>query len=102
MLVKTVIRGNSIQFTATFRDANNDIVTPSVPTLTLHYKSNNAYINSTANMVSGASNTWSATWDSSNADVGIVQWHITGGSGVSIAEDGEFRIMGNDSNPGIP
>lgn len=100
MLVKNVIRGNSVTFTSTFLDANNAAVVPASPTVTLYYKSNNAYITVSANMASIGSNVWSGTWDSSNADVGIVEWHIAGGAGTPIATDGEFRILSNKANGG--
>lgn len=104
MLVKNVIRGNSVTFTSTFLDANNNVVIPAAPAVMLYYKSNNQYISTSANMASSANSgsniTWSAIWDSSNADVGIVEWHITGGAGTPIASDGAFRILANKANGG--
>lgn len=97
MLVKNVVRGNSVTFTTGFYDANNDLVIPSLPTLTVHYKANNQYVTETANM-SGSGASWTATWDSSNADVGIVDWHISAGAGLKIASDGSFRIYANKAN----
>lgn len=99
MLVKNVTRGNSVTFTSTFLDANNNIVVPSAPTVTVYYKSNNAYVTVTANLVL-SSNTWTATWDSSNADIGIVEWHIAAGAGTPVAADGDFRVLGNKANGG--
>jgi hypothetical protein len=99
MLVKNVIRGNSVTFTSSFLDANNNVLTPAAPVLSLYYKSNNAYITVTANLIM-TGNTWAASWDSSNADVGIVEWHISGGSGTPVALDGDFRILSNKANGG--
>lgn len=99
MLVKNVIRGNSVTFASSFLDANNNVVVPAAPVLSLYYKSNNIYVTATANLTFAA-NTWSAVWDSSNADVGIVEWHIAGGVGTPIASDGEFRILANKANGG--
>lgn len=99
MLVKNVIRGNSVTFNSSFLDANNNVLNPSIPTVTLYYKSNNAYVTVTANLTFAA-NVWSAAWDSSNADVGIVEWHISGGPGTAAALDGEFRILSNRANGG--
>lgn len=99
MLVKNVIRGNSVTFTSSFLDANNVAMVPAAPAVTLYYKSNNQYVTTTANLVLGA-NVYSAQWDSSNADVGIVEWHITGGTGTPVALDGSFRILANKANGG--
>ena len=102
MLVKNVTRGSYVQFASNFFDANNDINIPDQPTLRVYYRSNNEYLTATANMTSSG-NTWIASWDSSNADVGIVQWYISSGGTPSIAEEGEFRIIANHaanvSNP---
>jgi hypothetical protein len=101
MLVKNVIRGNKVTFKSVFYDDNNIQIDPVAPTLTVYYRSNNAYLTVTANMTfSNTENKWVGTWDSSNADVGIVQWHIAGGTGTSVAEDGDFRIISNKANGG--
>lgn len=99
MLVKNVIRGNSITFTSSFLDANNNIMVPQAPTLTVYFKSNSVYVNTSISMTSSG-NAWSASWDTSNADVGIVQWHISGGPTTPAALDGEFRILSNKANGG--
>ena len=99
MLVRNVIRGNVLTFTSVFYDAANNIVVPSSPSLILYYKSNNQYVTVTANLSQNV-NSWFTTWDSSNADVGIVEWHITGGGNTRIASDGTFRVYANKANPG--
>lgn len=99
MLVKNVIRGNSVTFASSFLDANNNVIVPSAPIVKLYFKSNNQYVTTTANLVLSG-NTWAAQWDSSNADVGIVQWHISGGAGTPVASDGSFRILSNKANGG--
>lgn len=101
MLVKNVVRGNQVNFTTRFYDANNTVLNPSDPTLTLYYKSNGSYITVTANLIYNSnSNFWASSWDSANADAGIVMWHISGGPGVPAAEDGEFRVLSNRANGG--
>lgn len=99
MLVKNVFRGNIVTFTSTFYDANNAVLNPTAPTLSIYYKSNGTYITVTSNLALSA-NVWTGVWDSSNADVGLVEWHISGGTGVPIAQDGDFRIIANKANPG--
>lgn len=102
MLVKNVTKGSYVQFSSNFFDANNAVRTPDQPILRVYYRSNNVYQTVTANLVSSGDN-WTASWDSSNADVGIVQWYISSGGTPSIAEEGEFRIIANHaanvSNP---
>src|SRR3954471_13009416 len=99
MLIKNVIRGNSVTFSSTFLDANNDVMVPEAPLLTLYYKSNSTYVTTTANLELEG-NTWTASWNSSNADVGVVQWHISGGNSTPVALDGDFRILANKANGG--
>jgi hypothetical protein len=100
MLVKNVIRGNSVTFTSSFLDANNNVMTPEEPAISLYYKSNNAYVTVSYDMLAVNATAWTATWDSSNADVGIVEWHITGGASTPVAMDGDFRILSNKANGG--
>jgi hypothetical protein len=95
MLVKNVTRGNIVTFTATFYDANNAVAEPSDPVLRVYFRSNDDYITTLANMSSNGTS-WTAIWDSSNADVGIVQWYINSGNGI--AEEGEFRVNGNHAS----
>lgn len=102
MLVKNVVRGSYVQFASNFYDANNSPTTPEEPILRVYYRSNNEYLTVTANMT--YSNTaWIGSWDSSNADTGIVHWYINSGGEKGIAEEGEFRVIGNhaseSSNP---
>lgn len=100
MLVKNVTRGNSVTFTSSFLDANNNLTVPASPTLSLYYKSNNIYITTTFGMSESNDTVWTASWDSSNADVGVVEWHISGGNATPIAMDGEFKIYANRANGG--
>ncbi len=103
MLVKNVIRGSYVQFASNFYDANNALVTPEEPVLKVYYRSNNEYLTVTANMSMSNDNLWIGSWDSSNADTGIVHWYINSGGAKGIAEEGEFRVIGNhaseSSNP---
>lgn len=100
MLVKNVIRGNSVTFTSGFLDAANNTVVPNTAVLTLYYKSNNQYITVTANLAQNGTS-WGSAWDSSNADVGLVEWHIQAvTANGNIATDGEFRIYANKANGG--
>jgi|SRR5882757_6619990 len=101
MLVKNVVRGNMVTFSSSFYDGTNTLVAPSDPKVTLYYKSNSVYVTVTSNLSISTTNTWIGTWNSSNADVGIVEWHISAGAGTPIAEDGEFRILSNRANGGV-
>lgn len=100
MLVKNVTRGCSVDFSTKFYNANNELILPFNPVLTLYYKSNTVYITSNVSFNTTDNITWQASWNSSNADVGIVEWHISGGSSTPIAMDGDFRILSNKANGG--
>lgn len=97
MLVKNVTKGSYVQFTSTFYDANNVLITPESPVLKIYYRSNNEYLTITSNLVFSG-NVWVGSWDSSNADTGIVQWYISSGGEKGIAEEGEFRVYGNHAS----
>ncbi len=99
MLIRNVIRGNAVTFSSTFLDANNNVIVPSAPVVSVYYKSNNQYVTTSLNMTQ-TGNTWVATWNSSNADVGVVEWHIYAGNSTPAAQDGDFRILANKANGG--
>lgn len=101
MIVKDVIRGNHVVFTANFLDVGGFPVTPPNPTLFLFYKSNRANVNPTFAMANGTgSNGWVASWNSSNVDANsVVYWHISAGGNTLLAMDGDFRVIANPSNP---
>ena len=101
MLIKNLTRGNKITFSTTFFDVNNNIALPDNPTVSIFYKSNNVYLTTNLAMsIANSGNNWVATWDSSNADVGIVEWHIYSGPNTGISQDGDFRVLANKANPG--
>jgi hypothetical protein len=100
MLVKNVVRGNPVTFTSTFVDENNEVMTPADPIVRVYYKSNNVYVTVTLTMTAANATAWSATWVSSNADIGVVRWHISAGSSTPATQDGDFRILSNKANGG--
>lgn len=95
-LEKNVIQGTSVQFQTQFFDPANQIVSPADPVLRVYFRSNDVYETVLVPMTFSANN-WIASWDSSNADVGIVEWYISSGSGI--AEEGKFRVIGNRASP---
>ncbi len=96
MIIKNVTRGTTVKFTSEFYNANNEVITPASPKLRVYYRSNNEYITVESDMTAEGA-LWTGSWDSSNADVGMVQWNISS-SGVS--EDGAFRLIANHANFG--
>jgi hypothetical protein len=42
---------------------------------------------------------FSAEWDSSPADPGIIYWHVRSTSPEAVAAEGSFRLLANPANP---
>jgi hypothetical protein len=95
--MEIIDRGNSILFTATPKDALGNIVTPSSMALTLNYVTTTGRAGTSIVMVNSAGS-WTATWESSVAEPGIVYWSARASS-PSGAEDGSFELDANPANP---
>jgi hypothetical protein len=95
--MQIIDRGNSILFTATPKDADGNIVTPSSISLSLNYVTATGRAGTSMVMVNSAGS-WTATWDSSVAEPGIVYWSSRASS-PSGAEDGSFELEANPANP---
>ena len=99
MALVEISRGNPITFTATFLDANGDLVVPNIATLYLSYQSPAIRtLTSVIMTMQGTDGPWTAQWDSSVASAGIVYWSVRSDIPGS-SEDGDFLLDANAANP---
>lgn len=97
--MKEFIRGATVQFPDwVFRDANGDATIPESAKLYVRYLYCDDEKIDAIDLVED-DGVWSAEWDSSEADPGIIFWHIrplvpTGGPA-----EGQFRLKANPANP---
>lgn len=101
-VVRDVIRGNSVQFSAQFFDSNNTVVVPNTAIVCLSYYSNGASQAANVSLISGANNTWFGTWSTMNVDATPVDWTILALDGANnslVATEGQFRVVSNKANP---
>ena len=91
-------RGNDITFELTFYDADQQVVSPTSATLWVSYQVDGVENEDELALVSDGQGVFSATWDSSVADAGTVDWHARS-SEPKIAYDGSFILVANDANP---
>ena len=103
MVIKTnvtqLVRGNSITFTTSFYNANNQLVVPSGANLIVSYLVDLVKTSNTISMTSQDNgNTWVGTWSSVGIDPGIVDWFIESTGTALVAEEGSIRVIANDAN----
>jgi hypothetical protein len=92
-------RGNEISFEVTFLDINRQPMAPPSANLYVSYKDGGVRTTATIPMVSAGSGVFTATWDSSVADPGIIEWHARAAGVDPAAEDGSFQLIANNANP---
>jgi len=97
-IIKVSTRGNEIQWTATFKDFSGVLTSPASAALHVVYEGSTATVAVTVAMTSSTAGEWAATWDSSVAAAGNVEWNIKA-TGPSISVDGSFKLSANDANP---
>lgn len=94
----TVVKGADVGFASTFSDEAGLVFTPPSALLKITYTTNDSQTTETITMENNAG-TWRATWDSSVADVGQVDWFIKSTGTVSSVNQGSFLIVNNTANP---
>jgi len=97
--LRNIVAGNTVQWTATFYDINGLATNPSNASINIVYSSTSSTAASTAVSMVQSSNTWTATWQSSNAIAGLVSWHLASMSPtINSAKDGQFMLTANPAN----
>lgn len=94
-----VIRGADVSFSTTFKDVDGNLYNSPAASLNLSYSISDTPHSTTITM-QYFNNAWHATWDSSVADQGQVDWFITSSGGVSSVDQGSFLLVKNTANPG--
>jgi hypothetical protein len=98
MLVKTIDRGNEIEFTVQFLNRENLPAVPSSATVTVNYK--NAVgerADAIISLTPQAGDVWYGVWDSQVAQPARTYWTVRSFTPDS-AEDGFFLLAGNLAN----
>jgi hypothetical protein len=90
-------KGNPISITVTFQDSLGEPAQPSSATITFAYYVNRVLTSETMDMIDTVEG-WTVTWDSSPADVGVIDYSITA-EGPRMVKMGSFRLEGNKANP---
>ena len=100
-VIKDVVRGTPVTFTATFYNSDDDQMAANTATLYVNYRVNN--VANTANVVMDQVNTyyWEATWDSSNADAGTIDWSIVAQGENKAVSEGSFRVLANKATKSV-
>lgn len=99
-MAKTVItRGNTVYFSFTFYDENDDEALVDSATLTLTYPGRDHVVTETVNLVDGPGETWTYAWDCTKSRTGWVEYHAHAlDQSYQLAEDGRFRLRANRAN----
>ena len=101
-IVRDVIRGNMVQFSAQFYDSNNAVVTPNTAVVCLSYFSNGIANAANVTLAPAANNAWIGSWPTANVDATTVDWTILAldaNAASIVASEGQFRVIANKANP---
>src|SRR5437764_283900 len=97
-----IVRGTVVFFESTPLDEDSAPVEPSSVTLTITYISPATGLRVAASPIAmspASDGSYSASWDSSVAGGGRVDWHVRDVS-PGAADEGAFQLYGNSANPG--
>jgi hypothetical protein len=98
MLVKTIDRGNEIEFTVQFLNRESLPVAPVGASLTINYLDpDGTRTDAVIPLTPQVGDTWYAVWDSQQAQPARTYWTVRSENPDS-AEDGYFELAGNLAN----
>lgn len=94
------VRGQSIRFTVSFTDVDDQPYTPDAASITIKYPATGSRQAATTIELEADGSDWVATWDSGQAArSGTVYWTVYASSpDPKIADDGSFTLAANSSN----
>lgn len=94
-----IIRGNTVLFSETFKNAAGVSVTPQSAELHLSFRNISGGTGSAdLSMANDGDGNWQAAWDSSVAKAGTVWWSLLVTSGLQLSRDGKFTLRANRAN----
>jgi hypothetical protein len=94
-----ITRGSTVVFATVFTDPTGVTVNPVSATLHLEYRASGT-LTATSIALVQSGNTWTASWDSSVADGGRVDWHIRSTGTFPAGLEGTLKLKTNSANPG--
>lgn len=98
MSLNIVIRGNTVELTSVFTDADGGPLNPSSAVAVVNFKNAGGDRESeTVPMSEQSDGAWLGLWNSSNARPGRVYWSVRA-ENPSAAEDGQFDLRANLAN----
>jgi hypothetical protein len=100
--VSSFVRGATVIFNVTFLDEAGANTYAQNTFITVAYRKERAIVRETLDLDQiGNTYVYTASWNSSNAEPGEIQWHARGdGEFGRIAIENEFTLIGNRANPG--
>ena len=99
MTCATIVRGATVQFTATFYAPDGTQITPASATTLVYYTVSGSPTTATVNMTSDSTGTWTGDWASGPADAGNVDWFTTSSGPPYATQEGSFTLSANLANP---
>ena len=98
--ISTTVRGNEIEWEATFASVDYPLLEAGSATLRVNYPiANAARASYSAAMVKGGDGKWRASWNSGNAVApGEVMWSVQSAGAIIAAAEGRFDLKANLSN----
>jgi hypothetical protein len=98
MTLRTITRGNSVFLAFTFYDEDDGIASVTSAEVQLTYMGRSDFVTETITL-SHSGDEWKATWDSTAARPGWVDYHGHALANDSVyTQDGRFRLTGNRAN----
>lgn len=98
MLIDSIVRGNVIEWAASFLDAEGAPSEPDSVVLTVNFMGSTGRSETDITMSENTDGEWAGTWDSSEARKGRVHWAIRTYNPAA-ADEGRFDLTANLANP---
>lgn len=98
-MANKIVRGQTLFVVVVFYDENSVIVIPDQATLRLAFTVGGARQTAEIAMADDVDGNFSATWDSSIADAGVLFWWAASNGSPKSAVEGRLLIEANPANP---
>lgn len=96
--MRIVDRGSTVVFPAGFTDNLGAVTNPPSANMYVTYKRSGVAVTVIIAMTQSG-NSWTASWDSSPADAGQVDWCVKSAGSNKAAIQGAFLLVANAANP---